>query len=54
MKDLLKGKKTYIICALTIVWAVVGTLLHQIPADEAINLALAALGGAAMRHGIES
>ncbi len=45
----LKGKRTYIICGLGIVWAIVGALLGYLSPQEALNVGLASLGGAGLR-----
>lgn len=49
---MLKGKKTYIICALSIVWAIGGAILGYLDPTEALNISLAALGAAGLRNAI--
>ena len=45
----LKGKRTYLICELGILWAVVGSVLGYMSVEESINITLAALGAAGLR-----
>ena len=45
----LKGKRTYLICALGIVWAILGSALGYMSVEESINVTLAALGAAGLR-----
>jgi hypothetical protein len=52
MKDFLDGKKTYIVAALLIVFAVTGVLTGNLTADEAFVLVLNGLGLGALRSGI--
>lgn len=49
MLSKLKGKRTYIICALGVTWAVAGAVLGYLSPQEALNIGLAALGGAGLR-----
>jgi len=48
------GKKTYAICALALVWAVVGALAGWIEWDQAIPILEVALVGAGLRHGFKT
>ena len=50
---LLAGKKTYLVCVLAIVYAVSAYLTGNIEFDNAVQLVLAAAGGAALRNGIK-
>ena len=47
------GKKTFLVCGVTLVYAVVGWYLKKLGAEEAVNLVLAALGGASLRAGMQ-
>lgn len=49
----LKGKKTYIVCAITILWAWVGVALAMHGPETAIQVTLAALTAAGLRHGMK-
>lgn len=49
----LDGKKTYFIAAASILYAVLGVATHNLQLQDAIQVVLAALGGAAIRHSIE-
>lgn len=46
------GYKTYIICAIAIIYGVTGFFTGNLDANAALQVILAALGGAAMRHGM--
>lgn len=48
----LKGKKTYIIAGVTIIWAIVGASMGYMEPQEAFNLVLAALGAAGLRNAL--
>lgn len=48
----LDGKKTYVLAALAIVYAVAAVALGKLSGNEAVEVIFAALGGAALRHGI--
>lgn len=57
MKDLwnyLSGKKTYIICLATLVYAVLGGLLNLLPWDQAVAMIFAALSVAGLRNGLSN
>ena len=49
MFESLKGQRTYIVCILAVTWALVGFFLNFLQPEEAINVILAALGGAGLR-----
>ncbi len=48
----LKGKKTFIVAAVSIVWAIVGAIAGLLSPDEALNVALAALAVAGLRDAV--
>lgn len=50
--EFLKGKKTYIISILAVVYAVSGYILGYIELQNAIQLIIGSLGISALRHGI--
>jgi fructose-specific phosphotransferase system component IIB len=52
MLSFITGYKTYIVCALTLIYAGVSLYLGSITTDTAIQIALAALGAAGLRSGI--
>lgn len=52
MFDKLEGKKTYLLCALTIAWAIVGGLAGWLEWEAAQSMISAALIGAGLRHGV--
>lgn len=52
MKNLLKGKLTYTVAAITGLWAVVGFFLGQLGAEQAGMLILAALGTFGVRRAL--
>jgi len=47
-----KGKKTYIVCALMVVYAVVGYALSKVDGGSATELVLEALAIAGLRAGV--
>lgn len=53
MLDKLNGKKTYIVCSLSVVWAIVGFALGLLEIEAAQQFVVTALVGAGLRHGIE-
>lgn len=50
MNNILKGKLTYIVSAITALWAVAGFFLGQLEAEQAGVLILAALGTYGIRR----
>lgn len=50
----MSGYKTYIVCAVAIAYAVFGVLSGNLDATNAINVVLAALGAAGLRHAIST
>jgi len=50
----LNGYKTYIVCAITFVYAASAWYLGNMDANAAMAMILASLGGASIRHGINS
>lgn len=48
----MSGNKTYIVCALAVIYAVSGFFTGHLDANVAIETVLAALGTAGLRHGI--
>lgn len=46
------GSKTYIVCAVAIIYAVAGLYSGNLDANQAIMVILTALGAAGMRKGI--
>lgn len=52
LTDFLQGKKTYLVCAITILTAIVSYLNHQISLMDVVWAVLAALGAASGRHAI--
>ncbi len=54
MYNFLKGRKTYVVAALMIVYAAIGMVLGQIDQDSAVRLILEALGLSALRAGISN
>lgn len=52
MLNRIDGYKTYIVATLAIAWAVGGMVAGLLPASEAINVILAAMGAAGLRHAI--
>lgn len=51
--DALKGKKTYIVAAGMVLYAILGIVLGQITPDQGVLLILQGLGFAGLRHGIK-
>lgn len=52
--EFLKGKKSYIVAVVAIIWAVVGLLLNLIEYQTAVDIILGASGLAALRAGLKS
>lgn len=52
MKKFLKGKKTYIIAAGSVVGAAWGVYTGSLTPPEAVQLAITAVLGATIRHGV--
>ncbi len=50
----MSGSKTYIVCAVAVVYAVSGFFYGAIDANAAVQIVLAALGAAGIRHGIST
>lgn len=50
----MSGYKTYLVCAASIVYAVSGFFTGHLDANAAIEVVLAALGAAGLRHAISS
>jgi len=48
----LSGKKTFIVCAVGVLWAVIGAVLGYLSPEESLNIVLASLGGAGLRAGM--
>lgn len=48
----LNGYKTYIVCALAVIYAATGFFSGNLDANTAMQVVLAALGAAGLRHGI--
>lgn len=48
----LEGKKTYLVCAITVLSALLAFLNHQIDGFQLGEAVLAAIGGATIRHGV--
>jgi len=51
MKKFLRGKKTYIVAAGSLVGAAWGVYTGQLTSPEAVQLGITALLGATIRHG---
>lgn len=51
---MLNGYKTYIVCAVAIIYAVAGLYLGNLDFNSAAQMVLAALGAAGLRRGISS
>jgi hypothetical protein len=49
-----QGKRTYIICGITIVYAITGFCINQLDGVTASNMILGALAAAGIRSGINS
>ena len=54
LKKLLKGKKTYIVAAGSVVGAAWGAYTGQLSMADAIQIAVPAILSATMRHGIST
>lgn len=54
MLQSLQGYKTYIICAIALIYAASGFFTGNLDANNAIQIALTALGAAGLRHGIST
>lgn len=54
MLSSLKGKKTYIVCALMVVYALSGLLIGEVGSQEAVTLILTALGLGGLRDGVNT
>jgi hypothetical protein len=50
----LSGYKTYIVCAIAIIYAVAGFYTGNLDANAAFQVVLTALGAAGIRHGIST
>lgn len=50
----MSGSKTYIVCAVAVVYAVAGFFSGNLDSVTAFNVILAALGAAGLRHGIST
>jgi hypothetical protein len=50
----LQGYKTYIVCAATIAYAVIGMALGFLDANSGMQMILTALGGISLRHAIST
>lgn len=48
----LKGKKTFIICGASILWAILGAVLGLLEPVDALNVSLAAMGAAGLRDAL--
>ena len=46
------GSKTYLVCAVAVLYAITGFFSGHLDANTAIQTVLAALGAAGLRHGI--
>jgi len=51
---MLTGYKTYILAALTVAYAVIGSYIGQIDGNAALQLIVTALGAAFVRHGVST
>lgn len=51
---MLTGYKTYIVCAVAIIYAVSGFYTGNLDLNTAFQVVLAALGAAGLRHGIST
>lgn len=49
----MNGKKTYIVCALTITYAVVALVLGKIDANSAMEMIFGALAAAGLRDAVK-
>ncbi len=50
----MSGYKTYIVCAVALLYAALGFYTGNLDANAAFQVALAALGAAGLRHGIST
>ena len=50
---ILDGKKTYILAGVTILYAIFAFLTGNIDGNNAVELIMGALGGAALRNGLK-
>lgn len=48
----LKGKKTYIVAGLIVIYVIVGLILGDMPKEKAIELVLESMGLAGLRHAV--
>jgi hypothetical protein len=48
----MNGYKTYIVCAIAVIYGVSGFLTGHLTLDATIQIILAALAGAGLRHGL--
>ena len=51
--EILKGKKTYLLCVTAFAYAIVGQLMGWIDFAAAEQIVVTALVGAGLRHGIQ-
>ncbi len=51
--ELIKGKKTYIVCVVAILYAIAGVWLGDLELAHAGEVVLTALGAAGLRHGMK-
>jgi len=49
---MIKGKKTYIVCALAIIYALTGVATGNLEITQAVETILAALGAASLRNAL--
>lgn len=47
-----QGYKTYIVCAVAVIYAITGFFSGNLDTNAAIQVGLAALGAAGLRHGL--
>lgn len=50
----MSGSKTYIVCAVAVVYAITGFYSGNLDITSALNVVLAALGAAGLRHAIST
>ncbi len=50
----MSGYKTYIVCAVTIIYAIIGVYLGSLDLTTGSQMVLAALGAAGLRHAIST
>jgi len=53
MLKFLKGRRTYVVCVVAIIWAIGGLALGYLSSDETVNIVLASLAAAGLRAGIK-